>query len=285
MGLSLMGVVMLAGSFSLVDIVEAQQRGSGSSFPQFVGFVVFLIAGLAETRRIPFDLPEAESELVAGYHTEYSGMKFGMFFIGEYVGVTLISALIVDPVLRRLAAARCCPADRLVPDQDGHLDLALHPGARHASRGPATTSSWRSAGRSSCRCSLLNLLVTGPCAAGAGMGVPCSSLLRRTLGGLLPRLPAAGRPSSTRSEMPYLPPRYRGRIILSRDPDGEERCVACYLCAVACPVDCIALQATEDENGRRYPEFFRINFSAASSAASARRPAPPTPSSSPPTSR
>ncbi len=59
----------------------------------------------------------------------------------------------------------------------------------------------------------------------------------------------------------YLPPRWRGRIILSRDPDGGERCVACYLCAVACPVDCIALQATEDASGRRYPEFFRINFS------------------------
>ena len=62
-------------------------------------------------------------------------------------------------------------------------------------------------------------------------------------------------------EMPLLPPRYRGRIILSRDPDGGERCVACYLCAAVCPVDCIALQATEDEHGRRYPEFFRINFS------------------------
>jgi NADH-quinone oxidoreductase subunit I len=62
-------------------------------------------------------------------------------------------------------------------------------------------------------------------------------------------------------EKPYLPPRYRGRIILSRDPDGEERCVACYLCAIACPVDCISLQATENENKRRYPEFFRINFS------------------------
>jgi NADH-quinone oxidoreductase subunit I len=74
----------------------------------------------------------------------------------------------------------------------------------------------------------------------------------------------AFRPRVTRQypeEKAYLAPRYRGRIILSRDPDGGERCVACYLCAAACPVDCIALQATEDETGRRYPEFFRINFS------------------------
>ena len=62
-------------------------------------------------------------------------------------------------------------------------------------------------------------------------------------------------------QKPYLAPRFRGRIILSRDPDGEERCVACYLCAAACPVDCIALQATQDDHGRRYPAFFRINFS------------------------
>jgi NADH-quinone oxidoreductase subunit H len=93
MGLSLMGVVLLAGSFSLPAIVEAQ-RELWFVIPQFLGFVLFLIAGLAETRRTPFDLPEAESELVAGYHSEYSGMKFGMFFVGEYLGVTLISALI-----------------------------------------------------------------------------------------------------------------------------------------------------------------------------------------------
>ena len=61
-------------------------------------------------------------------------------------------------------------------------------------------------------------------------------------------------------QRPYFPPRWRGRIILSRDPDGQERCVGCYLCAVACPVDCIALQATEDTSGRRFPEWFRINF-------------------------
>jgi NADH-quinone oxidoreductase subunit I len=62
-------------------------------------------------------------------------------------------------------------------------------------------------------------------------------------------------------EIAYFAPRYRGRIILARDPDGGERCVACYLCSAACPVDCIALQATQDETGRRYPEWFRINFS------------------------
>jgi NADH-quinone oxidoreductase subunit H len=94
MGLSLMGVVLQAGSFSLKDIVAAQ-KGLWYVVPQFVGFVVFFIAGLAETRRIPFDLPEAESELVAGYHTEYSGFKFAMFYVGEYIGITLISMMIV----------------------------------------------------------------------------------------------------------------------------------------------------------------------------------------------
>jgi NADH-quinone oxidoreductase subunit H len=93
MGLSLMGVVVLAGSFDLAKIVEAQRK-MWFVIPQLLGFILFLIAGIAETRRLPFDLPEAESELVAGYHSEYSGMKFGMFFVGEYLGVTLISALI-----------------------------------------------------------------------------------------------------------------------------------------------------------------------------------------------
>lgn len=93
MGLSLMGVVLLAGSFSLRAIVEAQQR-LWFIIPQILGFIIFAIAGVAETRRLPFDLPEAESELIAGYHAEYSGMKFGMFFVGEYLGITLISAMI-----------------------------------------------------------------------------------------------------------------------------------------------------------------------------------------------
>lgn len=93
MGLSLMGVVMMADSFNLNTIVEAQ-KGGWFILPQIIGFVVFFIAGVAETHRLPFDIPEAEGELVAGYHSEYSGMKFGMFFVGEYLGITLISALI-----------------------------------------------------------------------------------------------------------------------------------------------------------------------------------------------
>lgn len=93
MGLSLMGVVMMSDSFNFREIVETQQHG-WFIFPQFIGFVVFMIAGIAETHRLPFDIPEAEGELIAGFHSEYSGMKFGMFFVGEYLGVTLISSLI-----------------------------------------------------------------------------------------------------------------------------------------------------------------------------------------------
>ncbi len=93
MGLSLMGVVLLAGSFDLRAIVRAQE-GMWFVGPQFAGFLVFAIAGVAEAHRLPFDLPEAENELTAGYHTEYSAMKFGLFFVGEYVAMVVISAMI-----------------------------------------------------------------------------------------------------------------------------------------------------------------------------------------------
>ena len=93
MGLSLLGVVMMAGSFSLHDIVAAQ-AGLWFIIPQCLGFGVFMLAGIAETHRLPFDLPEGENELGAGFHTEYSGMKFGMFFIAEYAGIVLVSSLV-----------------------------------------------------------------------------------------------------------------------------------------------------------------------------------------------
>ncbi len=93
MGISLLGVVALSGSFDLREIVHAQED-MWFVVPQFIGFVIFLIAGVAESHRLPFDIPEAEQEICAGYHTEYSGMKFGMFFVGEYLGLVLVSSLI-----------------------------------------------------------------------------------------------------------------------------------------------------------------------------------------------
>ncbi|KGJ97169.1 NADH-quinone oxidoreductase subunit NuoH [Thalassotalea sp. ND16A] len=110
MGLSVMGVVLLSGSFNLRDIVIAQQDGwfIGS---QFIGFIVFLVAGIAESHRLPFDLPEAETELTAGFHTEYSGLKFALFFLGEYLGVTLISAMSVTLFFGGYLAPAFLPAD------------------------------------------------------------------------------------------------------------------------------------------------------------------------------
>jgi NADH-quinone oxidoreductase subunit H len=93
-GLSLVGPLLLAGTMSLVGIVEAQ-REMGMWFigPQFLAFFIYLVAGVAESNRNPFDLPEAESELVAGFHTEYSGMRFALFFLGEYANMIVISAV------------------------------------------------------------------------------------------------------------------------------------------------------------------------------------------------
>ena len=93
MGLALMGVVILAGSFDLRQIVIAQQ-GLWYAVLQPLGMILFFIAGVAGIHRLPFDLPEAENELVAGFHTEYSSMKFGMFFVGEYVGMILLASMV-----------------------------------------------------------------------------------------------------------------------------------------------------------------------------------------------
>ena len=94
LGLSLMGIVAQVGSFNMRDIVEYQQQHLWFIIPQFLGFCTFFIAGVAVTHRHPFDQPEAEQELADGYHVEYAGMKWGMFFVGEYIGIVTISALL-----------------------------------------------------------------------------------------------------------------------------------------------------------------------------------------------
>jgi NADH-quinone oxidoreductase subunit H len=93
LGLSLIPVVMMAGSFSIVDIVESQQRYPFVVY-QPLAFLIFIVSAMAESKRIPFDLPEAENELVAGYHTEYSGMRFGLFFLGEYVHIMVFGGIL-----------------------------------------------------------------------------------------------------------------------------------------------------------------------------------------------
>ncbi len=95
LAISVLGVVIMAKSLSLTAIVEAQADSLWYAVPQFVGLVVFLLAGTAETARAPFDLPEAEQELVAGYHTEYGGMRFGLYSMSEYINLITLSALAV----------------------------------------------------------------------------------------------------------------------------------------------------------------------------------------------
>ena len=238
MGLSVLGVVAIAGSFSLSAIVEAP-RPLWFAVPQFLGFVVFFIAGIAETRRLPFDLPESDSELLAGFHTEYSGMKFGMFFVGEYLGLTLISMMITTLFLGGWQGP-ILPRVRLVLRQDLHPDRLLRaaegiaPQAAlrsvdgagvedHAARGSAQSGGHRRR------------------PAGYGVGNAMLSALRSIW---LVFLHMFRKRDTIQypDEKPYLPPRFKGRIVLTRDPDGDERCVACYLCSAACPVDCIALQ-------------------------------------------
>ena len=94
-GLSLVGVVMMVGSLSLVDIVQWQETNFWMIGPQFVGFLIFMVAGFAESNRAPFDLPEADAELVGGYNTEYGGGRFAAFFAAEYLNMVVISGLIV----------------------------------------------------------------------------------------------------------------------------------------------------------------------------------------------
>jgi NADH-quinone oxidoreductase subunit H len=94
-GLALVGVVMMTGSLSLTEIVSAQEENLWYVIPQFVGFIVFLVAGFAETNRPPFDLPEADAELVGGYNTEFGGGRFAAYFLAEYLNVVVVSLLTV----------------------------------------------------------------------------------------------------------------------------------------------------------------------------------------------
>ena len=131
LALSVLGVVIMAGSLSLVDIVAAQEADVWYVLPQIVGFVVFILAGTAETSRAPFDLPEAEQELVAGYHTEYGGMRFGLYSMSEYINLITLSALAVTLFLGGWHGP-WLPGPGLVPAQAVRAPLLLHLDAHDA---------------------------------------------------------------------------------------------------------------------------------------------------------
>ncbi len=154
LGLSLVGVVMRAGTLNLREIVESQARHGILSWNlfggmQFIAFFIYLMAAYAETNRAPFDLPEAESELTAGYHTEYSSMKFAMFFMAEYanmitvgcVATLLVSGRMDQPAGRPDRAlpehvCQCGVSDLLVCAEGVQLPVSLRLGARHAAAFP-----------------------------------------------------------------------------------------------------------------------------------------------------
>ncbi len=146
MGFSVAGVMLMAGSMSLVDIVDGQAGNFWDWYwiPQIVGGVVFFIASIAELNRTPFDLAEAEQELVAGYLTEYSGMRWGMFYLAEYVNMIVVSAIVVDSVFRGLAGsargARLHPGAHLALPQDLRSSCSSTCGSAGPSSAIATTS-------------------------------------------------------------------------------------------------------------------------------------------------
>ena len=139
LALSVLGVVIMAKSLSLVDIVAAQGCDVWYVIPQIVGFAIFLLAGTAETARAPFDLPEAEQELVAGYHTEYGGMRFGLYSMSEYINLITLSGARRDAVPRRLARA-LAPRARSGSSSSSPCSSSSSSGCGRRCRGSATTS-------------------------------------------------------------------------------------------------------------------------------------------------
>ena len=266
LALSVLGVVIMAKSLSLVDIVAAQGADVWYVIPQIVGFVIFILAGTAETARAPFDLPEAEQELVAGYHTEYGGMRFGLYSMSEYINLITLSALAVTLflggwhgpwlpgpvwfllklfVLLFLFIWMRTTLPRLRYDQLMRfgwkvlLPVATVNAVRHRAPG------------------------------GLDLGFRADAAVRDTQGlrghlqADLPQADHAAVPRVQATGLSAVPRPASANL----HANGLEKCVGCSLCAAACPSDCIRVVAAENtaehrvSAGERYARIYEINLS------------------------
>ena len=296
MGLALLGAIMMAGSLSLVAIVEAQDE-VWFIVPQFVGFLIFMVAGFAETNRAPFDLPEADAELVQGFQTEYGGMRFGSFLLAEYMEMFVVSGIAaafflggwmgpgpgwLDPIwmlIKILAlifvfiwVRATLPRAALRPADAPRLEGAAP--ARDAQRRSSPRSWWWSCeGREVSEFPYLEAATrSSPSSAGPSPGGAAGAYraFGETLRGLkttMARLVEGPVTIQYPEEKTPVYPRFRGRHKLHRFEDtGLEKCVGCSLCAAACPADCIRVVAAENDPadrvsaGERYAEVYEINL-------------------------
>ena len=263
LALSVLGVVILGRSLSLVDIVHRQGEFLPFAAPQFVGMVIFFLAGIAETSRAPFDLPEADTELVAGYHTEYSGMRWGLFQTSEYINLITLSGLMVTLffagwhgpwhlgplwfVLKLLALLL-----RLHLDPHDVAAAALRPADEVRLEDPAAG---RDDQRRPDRALRGGVLMPQPTSTLKGFGVTFKQIFKKPL---TQQYPEYKRP---------IYPRFRGRHRLWTHENGLEKCVGCSLCAAACPADCIRVVPAENtadnrvSAGERYARIYEINMS------------------------
>ncbi len=291
MGLALLGAIMMAGSLSLVSIVEAQNQ-IWYVIPQFVGFLIFMVAGFAETNRAPFDLPEADAELVAGYGTEYGGMRYGSYAMAEYIEMFVISAVAVTFFLGGWhgpgpGLARPDLGDR----EDLPLPLPVHVGARHPPPGPLRPADVaRLEGAAAARHperagdgdpgddhmskefpyledESVVAVQRGPEPGGVGGAYRAFGETLRGLKTTFARIIEGPVTIQYPEEKTPVYPRFRGRHKLHKFEDtGLEKCVGCSLCAAACPADCIRVVAAENDPddrvsaGERYAEIYEINL-------------------------
>ena len=262
LALSVLGVVILGRSLSLVDIVHRQGEFLPFAAPQFVGMVIFFLAGIAETSRAPFDLPEADTELVAGYHTEYSGMRWGVFQTSEYINLITLSGLMVTLFFSGLARA-VGPRPALVRAEGArapvrlHLDphdaaaAALRPADEVRLEDPAARGDDQRRRDGAPRGGVL----MQPASTLKGFGVTFKQIFKKPI---TQQYPEYKRP---------IYPRFRGRHRLWTHANGLEKCVGCSLCAAACPADCIRVVPAENtpdnrvSAGERYARIYEINMS------------------------